>query len=313
MARRKKGIPIHGWIAVDKPLGVTSTQVVGKLRWLLNAQKIGHGGTLDPLASGILPIALGEATKTIAFCMDHTKTYSFTVRFGEQRSTDDAEGEVIATSDMRPTEDAIRAILPRFIGTIDQLPPRFSALKIDGQRAYDLARAGEDVDLAPRAVRIDSLELLALRGDEADFRCVCGKGTYIRSLGRDLAQELGSVGYISALRRDQVGPFTVNNAISLDFSADSSQIPPLEDMLLPVQTVLDDIPALDLNEREAARLKNGQVLSFISRPDVDRLHRAGVVPDKSNPVTALALFNGTPVALVNIDGIDIQPLRVLDL
>ena len=311
--KRRKGIPIHGWIAVDKPLGMTSTQVVGKLRRALNAQKIGHGGTLDPLATGILPIALGEATKTITFCMDHTKIYSFTVKFGEQRSTDDAEGDVVATSDIRPDETAIRAILPRFVGIINQLPPRFSALKIDGQRAYDLARAGEDVELAPREVRIDSLELLAVRGDEADFRAVCGKGTYIRSLGRDLALELGSVGHISALRREAVGPFDENNAISLDLFADSSQIPPLEDMLLPVHLVLADIPALDLNEREAARLKNGQVLSFIARPDVDRLHRAGVVPDASNPVTALALFNGTPIALVNIAGIDIQPVRVLNI
>lgn len=317
---KRKGIPIHGWIAVDKPVGPTSTQVVGKIRRHLNVAKIGHGGTLDPLASGILPIALGEATKTIQYIQDGIKTYTFTVQWGEQRSTDDFEGEVIATSPVRPTLAQIESILPHFTGNIDQVPPQFSAIKIDGERAYDIARDGGSVDLAARRVYIQSLHILPpLPGGEGQeetqttFRCVCGKGTYIRSLGRDMALALGTVGFIAALRRDRVGVLGPENAISLDSLLELDHSAALERALLPVQTVLDGIPALVINGQEAARLKQGQMLSFVSRPDVERLRKIGLVIDSaSSPITALAVYDGHPVALVTVDGIDIHPARVLN-
>ncbi len=306
MARRKKGDKIDGWICLDKPAGMTSTQALGKVRWLLNAQKGGHGGTLDPLATGILPIALGEATKTIPFCQDHLKTYSFTIKWGEERSTDDAEGDVTATSDIRPDEAAIRAVLPRFIGEIEQMPPRFSAIKINGERAYDLAREGIEPDLKSRIVYIESLKLCKSNKDGADFLCVCGGGTYMRSLARDMARTLGTVGHIVNLRREAVGPFTLENAILLENLEQTGH-----SAVLPVETVLDDIPALALNEREAARLKNGQSLSFIARPDLERLHKAGL--DLEHEATALAVYNGKPIALVIVEGPEISPLRVLNL
>lgn len=301
---KRKGTPINGWIALDKPLGLTSTQAVGKVRRILNAAKIGHGGTLDPLATGILPIALGEATKTIPYIQDHLKTYTFTVQWGERRTTDDFEGAVIATSPVRPARAEIEAVLPRFTGEIMQVPPQFSAIKIDGERAYDIARDGEQVNLQPRPVYIESLEIIDVSGDDATFCCVCGKGTYIRSLGRDMAQSLGTAGFISALRRDCVGPLGPENAISLE------KLEEIQDSaLLPVETVLDGIPALQLNQQEAVRLKNGQKLSFVSRPDVERLKTL----DLRSGDTALAVHNGKPVALVAVDGIDIQPVRVLNL
>lgn len=306
MARRKKGDKVDGWVCLDKPEGMTSTQALGKVRWLLNAQKAGHGGTLDPLATGILPIALGEATKTIPYCQDHLKTYTFTIIWGEERSTDDAEGEVIATSLVRPDEAAVRAILPRFTGEIEQVPPRYSAIKIDGRRAYDLARDGEEIEMAPRAAWIESLELLENSGSTARFLCACGKGTYMRSLGRDIARALGTAGHITGLRRESVGPFTLENAISL---AKLEEIG--HSAVLPVETVLGDIPALALDEREAAQLKNGKSVSFIARPDMERLHRAGL--ETGHPAAALATLNGKPIALVEVDGVDVSPRRVLNL
>lgn len=301
---KRKGLPINGWIALDKPLGLTSTQAIGKVRRIMNAAKIGHGGTLDPLATGILPIALGEATKTIPYIQDHIKTYTFTVTWGEQRSTDDAEGDIIATSPVIPSEQAILAALPRFTGDILQTPPQFSAIKIDGERAYDIARDGGEVKMKERPVYIESLDLIAAAGNTAIFRCICGKGTYIRSLGRDLALFLGTVGYISALRRDRVGPMGPENAISLE------KLEEIHDSaLLPVDLVLDGIPALRLTQQEVVRLKNGQKLSFVSRPDVERLKTL----DLHSGDTALAVYDGKPVALVTINGIDIQPVRVLNL
>jgi tRNA pseudouridine55 synthase len=285
---------------------MTSTEAVNRVRRLLDAQKAGHAGTLDPLATGVLPIALGEATKTIPFAQDAEKTYGFTIRWGEERTTDDAEGEVSATSDVRPGDDAIRAILPRFTGIITQVPPRFSAIKVDGQRAYDLARAGEDVQLDAREAEINHLELLGNSAEGAKFLCRCGKGTYMRSLARDMARALGTVGHIADLRREAVGGFISQNAISLAKLEENPHI-----ALLPVETVLDDIPALALNEREAARLKNGQTLSFIARPDMERLLRAGL--DLEETATALATHEGKPIALVTVDGANIQPTRVLNL
>jgi tRNA pseudouridine55 synthase len=311
MGRNKKGDAVNGWVNFDKPYGMTSTQAVGKVRRLMNALKIGHAGTLDPLATGVLPIALGEATKTIPFAQDAAKTYSFTVTWGEQRDTDDAEGQVITTSPHRPSEADILKILPQFMGEIDQIPPLFSAIKINGARAYDLARNGEIPDLKSRIVFIQNLELMACRKNEADFFMECGKGTYVRSLARDMAETLGTKGYISALRREKVGCFGAKNAISLDKLEALDYGAARNVALLPLQTVLDDIPALALKQDETARLRSGQMLQFISRGDFERLTKIGL--GQMNPVTALAVFNGAPVALVEQEKADIRPLRVFNL
>jgi tRNA pseudouridine55 synthase len=309
---RKKGNIINGWVNLDKPFDMTSTDALAKVRRLFNARKAGHGGTLDPLATGILPIALGEATKTIPYCQDALKVYSFKIVWGEARSTDDAEGDIVATSDVRPTEQTIRAALPAFTGEIEQMPPRFSAIKIDGQRAYDLARAGEEVEMKARPVYIESIEFLGSDADTASFRTVCGKGTYMRSLARDLAIALGTVGHIADLRREAVGALTQEMAISLEKLTELSESARLDESLLPVETVLDDIPALAVSEQEAARLKNGQKLLFISRPDLDRLAAAGIGFDDEG-ATALALWQDKPIALVSVNGAELQPLRVLNL
>jgi tRNA pseudouridine55 synthase len=292
---------IDGWVVLDKPLGMGSTTAVGRVRWLFSAEKAGHGGTLDPLATGVLPIALGEATKTVPFVMDGRKEYRFTLRFGEARSTEDGEGEVTATSDARPADEAIRQALPRFLGDIEQMPPVFSALKIDGKRAYDLARAGETVELKPRTVRIDRLEMLGrLDADHADFVVACGKGTYIRSLGRDLALLLGTVGHLSALRRTVAGPFREEAAISLPKLEALGHIPPLLGALAPVATALDDIPALALTEAQANQLRHGQpVLLTRDVPPSGALVRAET--------------GSRLVALVRSDGVALQPVRVFNL
>lgn len=316
MGRRKKGRAINGWINLDKPADITSTQAVGRIRYLLNAQKAGHAGTLDPLATGILPIALGEATKTIPYIQNALKTYSFKVLWGEERDTDDAEGEVTTTSPHRPTEQDIQSILGQFTGDIEQTPPRYSAIKIKGQRAYDLAREGKEPEMKSRPAYIQSLELTEAHDDYASFHCVCGKGTYMRSLARDIARTLGTAGYIFDLRREAVGPFTQETAISLASFEELDHSPAPEDIdsnvLLPVQTALDDIPALAINEREAARLKNGQTLSFIARPDVERLHQAGIKA-VADPVEVLTICYDVPVAIVEVRGIEIKPVRVLNL
>jgi len=298
---RRKKQKIDGWVVLDKPLGLGSTQAVGRVRWLFSAEKAGHGGTLDPLATGVLPIALGEATKTVPFVMDGAKEYRFTLRFGEARSTEDAEGEVIATSDARPTDAAIRAALGAFVGEIEQVPPAFSALKIDGKRAYDLARAGETVEMKPRKVTIGRLELLARPdADHADFVVGCGKGTYIRSLGRDLALSLGTVGHLSALRRTAVGPFREDAAISLPKLEALGHIPPLLGALVPVATALDDIPAQAMTETQADRLRQGQSV-FLTR-------------DAPPPGTLCRAECGSRlVALVRSDGASLQPVRVFNL
>jgi tRNA pseudouridine55 synthase len=311
---KRKGNIINGWINLDKPRGITSTDVVRIIKRALGPRKIGHGGTLDPLATGVLPIALGEATKTVSFCQNHLKTYSFTIVWGEMRDTDDAEGEVTATSDIRPTVEQIQKSLGSFVGEIEQIPPQYSAVKVGGERAYDRARRGKKTKLEPRIVYIESFGLLEAKEDRASCHVVCGKGTYVRSLARDLAKELGTYGYISELRRESVGPLSAENAISLDIfgNFDHSAAPEAvyDGFLLPVETVLDDIPALVLNEREAARLKNGQVLSFIARPDVERLQKAGL--DIGEESIALAVYEGKPIALINVSGPEIQPLRVFN-
>lgn len=268
---------IHGWLNINKPYGMGSTQVVGAVKRILRPEKVGHAGTLDPLADGVLPIALGEATKTVAYMMDARKTYEFTVRWGIATRTDDAEGEVTATSDVVPDAAAIGAILKEFTGTIEQTPPTYSAIKVAGKRAYDLARAGEVVEMKPRQVTIYGLEVTGYgvwgaadgnpqpitHNSHATFRVVCSKGTYVRSLARDMAAALGTVGHVVALKRTQVGPFLLTNAISLDFleemvhkARESGGMLP-DSVLLPVSVALDDIPALTVDMAGATRLRQG--------------------------------------------------------
>lgn len=311
MARTRKGDPVHGWVNLDKPYGMGSTPAISKLRRILNAQKIGHAGTLDPLASGVLPVALGEATKTIHYMQDADKTYSFSVRWGEQRDTDDLEGVVIAQSEHRPEKADIIKALPDFIGEIFQIPPLYSAIKVNGARAYDLARAGEIPDIKPRHVEITHLELRDAREDEADFVMTCGKGTYVRSVARDLAEMLGTKGYVSKLRRDRVGGFRLEDAISLDKLENMEYFAARCEALLPLQTVLDDIPALAITAEETAKIRNGQVLSFISRPHLDRLEKAGI--DMKFAEAFLLCHEGKPVALAEIEKAQLKPVRVFNI
>ncbi|UEM20966.1 tRNA pseudouridine(55) synthase TruB [Skermanella mucosa] len=313
MARKRKGVPVHGWLVIDKPAGMTSTQVMSRVRRLLNAEKAGHGGTLDPIATGVLPVAFGEATKTVAYAMDGAKTYRFRLRWGEQTTTDDLEGSVIATSPKRPSEDEIEAALEAFQGEISQVPPQFSAIKVDGERAYDLAREGETVVLAPRIVRIDGFHLIGLPdADHADFEVECGKGTYMRSLARDLALALGTVGHITRLRRLNVGSFTLENAISLDDLAAMEHGAAVERLLLPIETALDDIPAFALTEAEAHRLRLGQTVALLRRQDRERLEGLDYDPSGDGAVV-LAVSGGKPVALARVEGAEIRPVRVLNL
>ncbi|MGB0696939.1 MAG: tRNA pseudouridine(55) synthase TruB [Rhodospirillaceae bacterium] len=307
MARKRKGLPIHGWVAVDKPEGMTSTQVVGKVRWLFNANKAGHGGTLDPLATGLLPVALGEATKTVPYVMDGRKVYEMTVRWGEARDTDDREGDVIAQSPVRPDEKAIAAILPRFTGLIDQVPPVYSAIKVDGQRAYDLARADQTVTLSARTVRIDAIALVDSEADYSRFRIECGKGTYMRSLARDMAQALGTVGHVHRLRRVLCGPFTETQAISLERLESLGHSARLSDGLLPVDLALESLQALLLTEAEALRLSHGQTVS---------LHQIATrqpLTDLAPGATVRAMSDGRLVGLARLSEDDVRPLRILHL
>ena len=313
MPRRKKGDKVDGWINLHKPVGMTSNQALGIVKRALNPQKAGHAGTLDPLASGILPIALGEATKTVPYVQDSFKIYNFEVTWGQQRSTDDAEGHAIATSDARPTREQIESIIPQFTGDVEQVPPQFSAIKVDGGRAYDLAREGETVDLKSRLVYIESLEITQHADGKTSFRCHCGKGTYVRSIARDMGVKLGCFGYISKLERAAVGPFTLETAISLDFFQDSSHKPATEQALLPLQTALDDIPVLALKDQEAARLKNGNSIAFFSKPDLDRMTQAGIEWSEKEPVTVLVTYDKKAIALVEVTGPELHPIRIFNI
>lgn len=306
MSRRKKGEPISGWVVVDKPLGMTSTDVVSRVRRLFNAQKAGHAGTLDPLATGVLPVALGEATKTVPFMLDARKRYRFTIRFGEATATDDAEGAVTATSPVRPSDAEIEAVLPRFRGEIAQVPPIYSAIKVDGARAYDLARAGEAVELKPRHVTVYEIRLLARPdADHAELEILCSKGTYVRSLARDLAEALGTLGHVAALRRVAHGPFPEDAAIPLDklmgFGHIAPASGPLEACLLPLETALDDIPAVAVSGEDASRLRQGRGV----------LLRGRDAPILSGPV--LAKHRGQPVALTEYSQGELKPVRVFNL
>ena len=308
MGRKGKGTPIHGWLIIDKPQGMTSTQVVGAVRRATSAAKLGHGGTLDPMATGILPIALGEATKTVNYAMEGAKSYQFTVKWGEETNSADAEGDVTAVSDARPTEEAIRQALSQFVGDIEQIPPIFSAIKINGKRAYDLARKGEEVEIKPRAVRIDRLQLMkVVDNDHAVFEVDCGKGTYVRSLGRDLAKVLGTYGHLCQPRRTKVGPFTLEMAISLDKLGALIDSAPAETWLRPVATVLDDIPALAMTLDEARAMRQGQAISLLQA--ANRLPKM----DDVQGSTLVVFSKGMPVALARIEKGKILPVRVLNL
>jgi len=311
MSRRKKGLPINGWLNIDKPIGMTSTQVIGRVRRITNAQKLGHAGTLDPLATGVLPIALGEATKTIQFAQeDHDKIYSFTITWGESRNTDDGEGEIINSSDTRPTEQEILDIIPRFIGDIEQVPPKFSAIKINGERAYNLSRAGKDVEMKSRIVAVYELKLLNSSENTAEFEMECGKGTYVRSVARDMGEILGCFGYISELRRTAVGVFSEKDAISLDELERIVLSSGNDFYLLPVETVLDDIPALALTDDEIIRIKQGQDIQLLSRQDIDRLDIAGI--DEVTDII-LAIGDNKPLALLTKNGVKLHPMRLFNL
>ena len=293
---------LHGWIILDKPVGLGSTTAVSAVKRILREAgeprtKIGHGGTLDPLASGVLPIALGEATKVAGRMLDATKEYEFTVRFGEQTDTLDAEGQVVATSDVRPTRADILAALPRFTGAIEQVPPAFSALKVGGKAAYARARAGEDVELAPRTVTIHALQIVAATDDEATLSATVSKGTYIRSLARDLALALNTAGHVTMLRRTRAGPFDLDQAISLDFLEEAAKARALTRTVLPLEAALDDIPALPVTPDQARLLRHGQMLfGFPAKPGLQ-----------------LVTSDNRPVALVEASADGLRVVRGFNL
>jgi tRNA pseudouridine55 synthase len=317
MGRRKKGNKVNGWVVIDKPLNVTSTQVVGRVRRVFNAQKVGHAGTLDPLATGVLPVALGEATKTVPFMVDAAKTYRFTVAWGAATTTDDLEGEVTDRSDLRPTEEDIVAVLPRFRGSIEQIPPAFSALKVEGKRAYDLARRGEKVVLKPRRVTIDILKLLEIPDlGHATFEVTCSKGTYVRSLARDLAQELGTFGHVAVLRRLKVGKFHESDAISLAKLEELGNSAPAFEHLLGLETALDDIPALAVTQAEAACIVQGQAIEVAGKAcqTADGQHLLSRETPYDPCLVMVDRGSGlTPVALGRISQGAFKPSRVFNL
>jgi tRNA pseudouridine55 synthase len=295
---------LNGWLVLDKPYGMTSAHAVGKVKRLLKPGKIGHGGTLDPLASGILPLALGEATKLFQFVAANRKSYRFTVCWGEERSTDDLEGEVVRTSAYRPPTDEITSLLLRFTGNILQAPPAFSAIKIGGKRAYNLARAGETPSIPARPVHVESLTLLRATEQEAVFEMTCGKGTYVRSIARDLGREMGCLGHVTALRRLTVGKFHEKDAISLEKLEELVHSAPQNEWLLPLQSVLDDIPAIHLDHgglgpTAAHRLAQGQKLSL---PPHCRVEEA---------VPLQVLLDDRLIAIATAKGGLLKPVRVL--
>lgn len=301
MARNKKGRPVSGWVIIDKPAGLTSTAVVNKVKWAFQAQKAGHSGTLDPEATGLLAVALGEATKTIPFITDALKAYEFTMRFGIATDTDDAEGDAIAQSDDRPTAEEVEGVLPKFVGDISQVPPKYSAVKIDGERAYDLARAGEHVDVAARPLYVDALTLLSQPDqDHAVLEFVCGKGGYVRSIARDIGEELGCFGHVKSLRRIWSGPFDVENAVDFETIERLAKTPEIDDLLLPVSAGLSDMPELQATAEGAARLRNGNpgmvIASNLEFGD-----------------DAWASYQGRPVAIGKYKAGELHPNRVFNL
>ncbi|HEX2446969.1 MAG TPA: tRNA pseudouridine(55) synthase TruB [Methyloceanibacter sp.] len=305
MARQRKGLAVSGWLIFDKPQGMTSTQAVTRVKRLFEAAKVGHAGTLDPLATGVLPIALGEATKTVPFVVEGSKEYRFTVRFGAETDTDDSEGKVTATREMRPTRAEIESRLADFIGEIEQVPPRYSALKVDGARAYELARDEEDFELAPRLVSIGSLALVEHPDpDRCVLRAHCGKGTYVRALARDLGRALGCLGHVEALRRTRVGPFSEGQAVTLaalEALAASGGHEALLTALEPVEMALCDIPALSLSAPDADRLRRGQAVLLRGR---DAPILEGLV---------YATSRGALVAVGEVSKGELKPKRIFNL
>lgn len=305
--RKPKGRPISGWLILDKPVDFGSTEAVGKIKWLFNAQKAGHAGTLDPLASGMLPIALGDATKTVPYVMDGRKIYEFTVTWGEERSTDDLEGEVTQSSDKRPTEADIKALIPNYTGTINQTPPQFSAIKIAGERAYDLARDGETVEIPSREVDVHRLTLLKCETDRAFFEVECGKGTYVRSLARDFGRDLGCYGHISKLRRSYVAPFAeetmvpLADLVALEAIEDKDErLAALDAFLVDTAEALSALPQLRITEDQAHRLRMGNPI---------------IVRGRDAPVAepeAVALSGSRLVAIGEIAGGEFHPRRVFN-
>jgi len=301
MARRKKGRAVHGWLVVDKPAGLTSTAVVNKVRWAFDAQKAGHAGTLDPEATGILAVALGEATKTVPFITDALKAYRFTVRLGQSTNTDDAEGEVIAESAARPGTDAIVAALAGFIGDIMQVPPKFSAVKVEGKRAYALAREGDDPELVARPLFVESLELVARPdADHVELEMVCGKGGYVRSIARDLGEALGCHAHVLRLRRLWSGPFELEDAVTLEQIEARAKDPALDEFLLPLEAGLTDLPQAICNEAGAGRLKCGNPGEVVSS-------------EAEFGDEAWASFRGRPVAVGVYRAGKLHPSRVFNL
>ncbi|MCO5064136.1 MAG: tRNA pseudouridine(55) synthase TruB [Rhizobiaceae bacterium] len=307
MARRgkKKGRPVSGWVILDKPVGMGSTEAVSKIKWLFNADKAGHAGTLDPLASGMLPIALGEATKTVPYVQDGAKVYRFTVAWGEERITDDLEGEVAKASDARPTESDIRALMPNYTGVIMQTPPQFSAIKIAGERAYDLARSGETVEIPAREVEIDRFDLIEHSGDRTMFEIECGKGTYVRSLARDLGRDLGCFGHIATLRRTEVDPFTQDDFVTVEElemarggDGEAPDFAALDDLLVDTGAALECLPRVDISDDAAGKIRLGN-------PIVIRGRDAPLEAEE-----ACAMARGRLVAIGAIEAGMFKPKRV---
>ncbi len=297
-APRRHRVDVNGWIVLDKPVGMTSTHAVSAVRRIFNAKKAGHAGTLDPLASGILPLAFGEATKTVPYVVDGEKAYTFTVRWGIETETDDSEGRAVGTSDTRPSVAQIEAVLPRFTGAIEQVPPRYSAIKVDGERAYDLARDGEAVDLQARTVDIHALRLVAHDADTATFEAECGKGTYVRAIARDMGRALGCLGHVIALRRTRVGPFTLDDAVPFaDLEAAGAQA---IEALLPVEGGLVELPCVVLNRDAATRLRRGQSVILRGR-------------DAPAEGAVYGACGGVVIAVGQVEKGEFVPVRVFNL
>ena len=316
MARRRKGRAVSGWVVLDKPYDLGSTQAVSRVRRLYEAQKAGHAGTLDPLATGVLPIALGEATKTVPFMVDADKTYVFTVEWGATTTTLDREGEVTARSDVRPSPESAAEALKAFVGSIQQTPPAYSAIKVDGERAYDLARAGVEVELKARTVVIHSAEVSAVPdADHLEITVACGKGTYVRSIVRDLAAALGACAHVSQLRRTRVGPFTAAGAISMENLEKLLYEGRGSEALLPVETALDDIPALAVTTEDAFRLKQGRSIVLLPR-QVETLRpllTPRTIGGQDASRTVLATSGGQVAALCEMRAGQLSPTRVFHL
>jgi tRNA pseudouridine55 synthase len=311
MGRRKKGNPVHGWVILDKPQGLTSTQAVAAVRRIFDAQKAGHAGTLDPMATGILAIALGEATKTVPYAMAAEKIYRFTATWGESRDSDDAEGKVTGTSDKRPAADEVLAVLPRFTGVLNQVPPAYSAIKVAGERAYDLAREGEQVTLEPRQVQVFEARLLGAEKDRAEFEIRCGKGTYVRSWVRDIALALGTLGHVSALRRTRLGSWEEKHAAGLDTLTPFMHSPAAFGYLRPLSTALDGIPALAVSGPDTVRIRSGNPILIRSQLFARMKDGFG-----DGELSGLTVFlkdeEGAPVALAEIAEGELRPFRVFN-